>query len=205
MNLNCPHRSTFRMVGFLLACSLASCAPQDRPQRSKVPREPVAESAPAAPDKMPAVVTDTVGGKSSLQYDAPESWVPVESGGMRRAAFQVIEGERQVEISVTEVPGSVEDLLLNVNRWRRQVQLGAITEAELEKTVSRIQVAGMPGHYVELLGAEDASQRQAVVRVLAGRDGRTWMFSLTGDADLAMREKARFQGFIRSARFSTAE
>ena len=123
---------------------------------------------------------------------------------MGRAAFHVAEGDQKVEITVIELAGSVETLLPNVNRWRRQIQLGEITQAELEKTVKPIQVAGMEGHYVELLGPEDAQPRLAALRVVASHEGRTWMFSMTGDADLVLREKERFQGFVRSARFAPA-
>lgn len=153
----------------------------------------------------PSVATAAVGGNSPLEYDAPKGWTPDEAGGMRRAVFHVTEGDRKVEITVIELPGSVEGLLPNVNRWRRQVQLGEIEQAELDKTVTRIQVVGVEGHYVELLGPADAQRRLAALRVVATRDGRTWLFSMTGDAELALREKERFQGFVRSARFSTAD
>ena len=124
---------------------------------------------------------------------------------MRRAVFQVTEGDLKVEITVLEVAGSVESLLLNVNRWRRQVQLGEITQAELEKTVTPIQVGGLEGHYVELLGPEDAPRRLAATRVVASLAGKTWLFSMTGDAILALREKERFQRFVKSVKFSRAD
>mgnify|MGYP002390050355 CR=1 FL=1 len=139
-----------------------------------------------------------------MVWDAPDGWMADEAGGMGRAAFHVAEGEQNVEINVLELAGSVEMLLPNVNRWRRQIQLAEIAQAELEKTVTPIQVAGMEGHYVELLGPEDAQPRPAALRVVVSHEGKTWLFSMTGDADLVLREKERFLGFVRSARLAPA-
>jgi len=155
--------------------------------------------------RAPSVATAAVRGDSPLEYDAPAGWTVGEAGGMRRAVFQVTEGDLKVEITVLEVAGSVESLLLNVNRWRRQVQLGEITQTELEKTVRPIQVGGLEGHYVELLGPEDAPRRLAATRVVASLAGKTWLFSMTGDAILALREKERFQRFVKSVKFSRAD
>jgi hypothetical protein len=152
-----------------------------------------------------AVATTAAGGESRLAWDAPDGWTADEAGGMGRAAFHVAAGDRNVEINVLEVAGSVATLLPNVNRWRRQVQLAEITQAELDKTVSPIQVAGMPGHYVELLGPEDAQPRPAALRVVVSHEGTTWLFNMTGDADLVLREKERFLELVRSARFEPAE
>ena len=155
-------------------------------------------------NRAPSVATAAGAGASPLVFDAPEGWTADEAGGMRRAAFHVTEGDQKVEITVIELAGSVELLLPNVNRWRRQIQLDEITQAELEKTLTRIQVAGMDGNYVELLGPDDAQPRLAALRVVVSHAGKTWMFSLTGDADLALREKERFQGFVRSAKLGAA-
>ncbi len=76
---------------------------------------------------------------------------------MREAAFRVEDGDRAVNVNFMAMPGTVERLLLNVNRWRRQVQLGAITQEELDETLQTIQVAGVEGNYVESVGPEDAS------------------------------------------------
>ena len=55
------------------------------------------------------------------------------------------------------------------------------------------------------MGPEDAERRLAILRVVAAHDGMTWLFNMTGDADLALREKERFQAFVRSVKFSMAD
>lgn len=115
------------------------------------------------------------------------------------------EGDRQVEITVLEAAQAFDPelLLLNVNRWRRQVQLGEIAQDQLAQAATPLQVAGMDGNCVELLGPEDAQPRLASLRVVVSRAGKTWLFSMTGEADLILREKERFLGFVESARFAT--
>jgi hypothetical protein len=151
-----------------------------------------------------SVLTEA-GGGTPLECDTPEGWTRSEARGVRSATFLVTDGGQKAEVSVMQLPGAVEALLPNVNRWRRQVQLGEITQAELEKTVSPIQVAGMKGRYVELVGPEGAKPRLAMLAVVATQGGRSWLFRMTGDADLALREKDRFQRFAKSVKLSTAE
>jgi hypothetical protein len=161
-------------------------------------------SAPKSDDS-PSVLTETGDDGPPLKYDAPDGWKPSETGGVGKAAFHVADGDRNVDITVMQLPGLVEKLLLNVNRWRRQVQLDEITQAELEKTVQPIKVAGEEGQYVELVGPQSAKPRRAMLVVLASRGGKSWMFRMTGDAELALREKERFQGFVKSFKFPTAD
>jgi hypothetical protein len=153
----------------------------------------------------PPSVSTGAGGGLPMEYDAPKGWTPSEARGAGRAAFHVADGDRKVEIVVVELPASVEKLLPNVNRWRRQVQLGPITQAELEKTLQPIQVAGGAGRYIESVGPEDAKPRLAMLVVLASHGGKSWLFRMTGDAGLALRERERFQAFARSFKPSTAD
>lgn len=169
-------------------------------------REFVASVQFAAPNHGGSLATSASrgGGDSSLAYDVPEGWVPGKVGGARKASFLVQDGERSVEITAIDLDVEAGALLPNVNRWRRKMQMDEITEAELDKTVSPIQVGGVDGHYVELVGPEDAEQRRGILGVVAIRDGRAWFFHLAGDAELALREKERFLGFVRSVRFGAA-
>jgi len=159
----------------------------------------------AAPKEAAPLAASPTGGDSQLVWDAPSGWSADESGDRRRTAYHVTEGDRQVEITVLELPGTVEKLLPNVNLWRRQVGLEEITQDQLDQGVMPFQVAGMAGHYIELLGPEGAQPRLAALRVLAGQAGKTWLISMAGEADLVLREKERFQAFLNSARFASGK
>jgi hypothetical protein len=106
----------------------------------------------------------------------------------------VKEGEKQVEITISMAGG---DLLSNVNRWRGQVQLGEVTAAELARSVKPIQTLGATGEYVELVGTNG----KTILGVRADAGGGVWFIKLQGDSDLAAREKARFEAFVKSVRF----
>jgi hypothetical protein len=139
------------------------------------------------------------------EYDVPKGWTSSEVAGVLRAAFEVTDGERKGEVTVMELPGRVQPLLPNVNRWRRQVKLAEITQADLEKALQPRPAGGVDGQYLELVGPEGAKPREAMLVVLAFKNGKSWLFRLKGDADLALREKERFLGFVKSFKLSSAD
>ncbi len=51
----------------------------------------------------------------------------------------------------------------------------------------------------------EKERRQAIMRVVTTSDEKTWFASMTGDADLAQREKERFQNFVRPVKFPAGD
>jgi len=195
-----PYRLIAPIIAGVWACTLAGCSPRHEPRGYTVSKEDLSEPV-HEPGRM-ASLAPPAGASLRLAYDTPEGWMPGKVGGARKAAFLVQDRERSVEITAIDLDVEAGALLPNVNRWRRRMQMDEITETELDKTVSPIQVGGVEGHYVELVGPEDAQQRRAMLGVVVIRDGRAWFFHLAGDAELALREKERFQDFVRSVRFA---
>lgn len=130
-----------------------------------------------------------------IAYDAPPEWQPGTPNQFSLAAFTVSEGPQKVNITVSSAGG---DLLTNINRWRGQVKLAPMTESELAATAQKIATLGGQGDSVELPGPADALPRQAILGVVATAGGRTWFVKLIGDHDLALREKSRFEQFVKS-------
>jgi hypothetical protein len=156
------------------------------------PRNSVARPSTFAPPSGP-----------SIKFDTPQGWsqgaLMVARGGIqirRQAAFDVKRNDESVEITATRMPGSPSSLLLNVNRWRGQVQLDPFTEAELEADGKKIDIDGAIGTYVELKGA-----KATILGVVAYRDGMAWFIKLQGDRELAQREQTHFDEFLKSIRF----
>ena len=71
--------------------------------------------------------------------------------------------------------------------------------------MEEMEIAGVVGHYVELIGPESEQPRQAILAVVAIRESRAWFAKLWGDAELALEERERFQRFAQSLRFATAD
>jgi hypothetical protein len=131
---------------------------------------------------------------------APEGWQAGRADGMRKAAFDVVQGRGHVEITVIDLPKAGVDLLQQVNRWRGQVDLPDITADELADQLETLTVGKYEAKYVEALG--DA---KAVLAAVVEVGDTEWFFKLTGDVDLARQERERFREFVQSADMAALE
>ena len=137
-------------------------------------------------------------GAAGLHFTSPPQWQPGAPGPMRRAAFEVTEGEQRVEITVITLPPAGSDVLSNVNRWRSQLSLEPLTEAQLSSEMQEMPIGGTAGYYVQFT---DPAGARTILGAIVPRADLGWFFKLTGDAELAAREKDRFEDFLRSVRF----
>jgi hypothetical protein len=135
---------------------------------------------------------------SPITYEAPEAWSAGQINQFRKAAFVVSENEQRVEITVIDLPPGSGTLLQNINRWRDEVGLPEIAEGELAAETSKIETLGVQGDYVVLAGPESAEGRQTTLGVVAPAGGQVWFIKLRGDYELALREKPRFEAFVKS-------
>ena len=156
------------------------------PLAGSLPRE--RETPQPAPDQPSPEFTATI----------PDGWMTVKAGQMQKARYEVREGSWQAAVSVAVAGG---DVAANVNRWRGQVQLEVLAQADLEKQMRQIKVDGHDATYAELVGPETAEPRQTILGVIVGVEGRQWFIKLQGDAALAAHEKGRFEEFVQSIRF----
>ncbi len=184
---------------------LPGCSQDEEISRYEVPREQAAESLPSTSTPKPQTPTSNSGttGDADLTYQTPDGWVPGVVSGMRKAAFRVEEGDRKVEITAVDLAAGAGSLLPNVNRWRGQIQLEALTAEQLQKSARSVPVGSVTGQFVELLGPETAEPRQAILGVIAVHGPKAWFFKLWGDSDLALREKKHFQDFVKSVQFKS--
>jgi hypothetical protein len=141
----------------------------------------------------------------SLTYDTPAGWQAGVADGMRRAVFSVSDGNRKVEITAISLPVSGGERLANINRWRDQVKLPAITAAQLDGEIQKLALTETTADYVELTGPADAEPRESILAVLADIGPATWFFKLKGEASLAAEQRENFQAFVRSVRFGKKE
>ncbi len=145
-------------------------------------------------------------GALSLRYDTPEGWQPAPAGGMRQAAFRITGGKQQAELTAIVLGPEAAALLPNVNRWRRQINLQPITQQAMEQDLLKpVDVDGRPGHFLYLVGPEEATRRQAILGVIVVDEARTWFFKMRGDAALVGRQQENFQAFIASVEFVTPD
>lgn len=155
----------------------------------------------ATPPEEPSRPVTPSPSASGITFKTPEGWTRGKVGGMRKAGFQVEDGKEKIEITVIDLAAAANDLLTNVNRWRDQVGLKAVTGEQLKELVRDVDVGGVEGQYVELVGPAEANPRKSLLGVIAFDGDKAWFIKLIGDAKLAEREKAKFEAFVGSIKF----
>jgi hypothetical protein len=139
---------------------------------------------------------------AELTFDTPAGWQPGEPNAMSMAAFVVEDGSRKVVITATPLSPIPDYLLANVNRWREQVGLPKTTAEELTKQIKPISVDGAKGGYVELVGPATPAPQRTIIGAIVEVGSRLWFIKLSGDAQLAEREKPKFEAFLKSIKFA---
>ena len=157
---------------------------------------------PPGPAPGPAQAGDT----PRLSYTNPETWRPgdleVTRSGItirRQAAFEFGSGDETGEVTVTAMPTSPRFLLLNVNRWRRQVALEAVDSDNLDDLFEPIALGSINGRYLELVG-----HRVTILGTIVVSSGKTWFFKLSAPNRLADRSRTEFKSFVSSSRFDAS-
>jgi hypothetical protein len=152
---------------------------------------PMLDNLPPLPEAEPA----------SLTYTTPPGWKELPAGGFRKAAFKVVEGDQEAEVTVIPLGGQAGSILANVNRWRGQLGLEPVDEAQLQKDLHMAEVAGQAAPYVDLTGPEKAGGRQRTLAAALLHGGQTWFFKITGAAELVGRQRNNFERFLASVHF----
>jgi hypothetical protein len=136
----------------------------------------------------------TAGGRP--KWTKPEGWTEAPPKTFGIAAFTA--GEGKVEITLSSAGGEWTD---NVNRWRGQVSLPPLSADEIAKEAKQIETLGVQGNYVELVGTDRTGNPAALFGIAATAGGTQYFVKLTGDPELAQREKANFEAFVKSLQF----
>ena len=115
------------------------------------------------------------------------------------------QGDSRAEVTVSVFPGDVGGLRANVNRWRRQLGLSEVGEAELPRLVSSLDVDGSKAMLVDMSGQDAKTGKKArLIGVILPRGGETWFYKLMGDETVAAEQKAAFIKFVQTAEHPNA-
>jgi len=66
---------------------------------------------------------------SSVHYETPAGWTELPKNSLRQANF-LVNGDEQAECYLTVLPGTGGGLVANINRWRKQMSLEPISDAD---------------------------------------------------------------------------
>jgi hypothetical protein len=169
-----------------LTCfSLAACQ-KDRIQTYSVSKEtPPAAITPASPSAKP------------IEWKTPEGWQEQPASSMRVGSFLIKGPDRQqADVSVIPLDGDAGGNLFNINRWRGQISLGPISEADLPSQVQTITPGSRKMDMVDFV-----NQDKRLIAAIYPRGGRTWFFKMSGPDALVRSAKPAFIRFLASLRF----
>jgi len=89
------------------------------------------------------------------QWQLPDGWTQQPASGMRFATLLLGQGDKALELSVIPLPTSegdqTENTLANVNRWRAQLGLPAITAEQLPDSTETFELEGTTATMVDLV------------------------------------------------------
>lgn len=103
-----------------------------------------------------------------ISWTLPHGWSQQPASGMRYATLVPPAGGP--EVSVTRLGGGGGGTLANINRWRGQVFLPPITEADLDTHTTKVDLAGVTALRVDIVGP----QGRILGALIPGRSGQTW-------------------------------
>jgi hypothetical protein len=96
------------------------------------------------------------------------------------------------------------EILANVNRWEKQLQLPPTAADKLEQVAHGIDVNGLKATVVDLTSPDSASPRQRMLAAIVPTDERVWFFKMVGPSEIVAAQKQNFDQFVRSIKPSEA-
>jgi hypothetical protein len=181
-------KAVWSRIGILLVLlGLVAGCRRDGVQVYRVPKETQA-SAPAA---------------SAVATAAPEGWEAAPPGQMRVASFRIKGKEgKTADMGVIPLPGKAGSDLANVNRWRGQVGLVEVDEAELVKLQEEVEIAGSKGQLYDFTGENAASgEKTRMLAAVLRKNDTAWFFKMTGDDGLVGEQKPAFLSYLKTFQF----
>lgn len=151
------------------------------------------QSPPKAAPVKEAPSTDDGAGSTGIAFIKPDEWIQVRATTITLYAFEAVNGKQKASITVSRVGGSK---TANVNRWRGQLGLEPLSDAEIEKSLVTFPVGSRKGGLVQL-----QNETQAMLGLMIEDGDQTVFVKLTGDPETAAKERERFETFARSLKF----
>src|ERR1035437_10158912 len=108
------------------------------------------------------------------------------------------------DVSVVPLSGLAGGDLGNINRWRGQINLGPISDADLSAQSETIAPAGRKMLYVDFVSREPLINNQHKKRLMAAiyhQGERSWFFKMVGEDATVLSAKPALLQFLKSLQF----
>lgn len=139
-------------------------------------------------------------------WQVPPSWKEVPAGQFLVAKFVATDANNaQAAVNVSRSAGAGGGVTGNVNRWRQQLGLGELSEADLGKLITSVDVSGGKASFVDMSGTDARSgQKARLIGAILPQGNDTWFYKLMGNDQIVEREKEAFSNFIKTAKYPNA-
>jgi hypothetical protein len=147
----------------------------------------------------PSAVPPPPAVEGGLSWTLPKGWTESRSGGMRYATL-VPSTPGKLDVSVVVLPGPAGGEIANVNRWRGQIGLKPVDEAELAKARKELR---SPAGTVALFDftSDGATKSRMVAGILFAR-GNSWFVKMVGEAGPVAAARPEFVRLLESLRLA---
>ena len=176
--------------------------PMTLPDGTTLPagHQPIGDTTMAPPAAgAPAAAT---AGTDSLVWAAPDHWLAKPLGPMRRGSFTPKNEHGDADCSIFVFPAATNPLLANINRWRGQIGLPNLSEAQLPAETSVLENSGLSFTVVDMLGQQGGNPTRVLGAILY-RGDEAWFFKLGGPDATVAAEKSAFLDFLRTVHPAT--
>ena len=166
----------------------------------RITDEPVAEAAP--PDmsgglpQMGGGPAESTPGETAagFHWTVPSGWKVEAAGQMQLAKFSVpAVGDAKAEVMVSAFPNSTGGVPGNVNRWRRQIGLPPLDDAEAAALAQPLDDKLPDAVLVDMTGGD-----KQLIGAILPRNGQWWFYKLIGDPGAVAPQKDAFVAFVKS-------
>ena len=136
-------------------------------------------------------------------WQVPAGWKELAAGQFLVAKFQISGADSaQATVNVSRSAGEGGGLVGNVNRWRAQLGLSALSEAEVSKLATPVDTTGAKAMFVDMAGTDSKTgQKTRLIGAMVPQGQQTWFYKLMGNDQLVEREKALFTQFVQSVKY----
>ena len=140
----------------------------------------------------------------SLAFDLPEGWKEIPAAQFRSPNF-AIPAREKLECYVSVLPGGGGGIAPNVNRWRKQMGLAELSDAEVA-ALPRVKVLSADAPFVQMdgafkgAGAQTPTPGYTMAAVAAERGGAVITAKLVGPSEDVRAEIERFKAMCASLR-----
>jgi hypothetical protein len=162
------------------------------------PSQAAPPSAPGGMGAMPDGQPVNVASGNALAWTAPSHWQTKPPGTIRKGSYNIPGKDgATADFAITAFPGDTGGLFANINRWRGQIGLPAITEDKLEANVEHLDTGKFHIDVVDMLGSVNG-QATRVLGAIVPHGRETWFFKMTGPDALVAGERENFRAFLQT-------